>query len=135
MKITKPLLLAFFLCCTTTLFGEEVPPTLSFVKAAQIAQEALEKQNLSKEYFIRSLFLVRTTDETPTETYNAYFEPTQKVRMKVDTETPPVPIKVKVIVISMDGAATIEEKVIEQSESSRRVIRRKLMPSTEEQQQ
>ena len=119
-------LLVALLVPLAPLRAEESPPRLSFVQAAQIAQETLQKQDLPKEYFLRSLSLVYPRDGGPAEKYEARFEPVVVQRATAEAETPSAPIQYKVIVISMDGAAAVEEKTIEQPP---RVIRRRAVSS------
>lgn len=124
MNTLKALLLTAALTCAPCVFAEDTPPVLPFLKAAQIAQETLEGQNLPKEYFLRSLSLVYPRDGGPIEKYEARFEPVIRERRMVGSEPPTTPIKYKAIIITMEGVATIEEKIINRPEPGRSIIRR-----------
>ena len=99
------------------------PPVLPFVKAAQIAQETLEKQNLPQEYYIRSLGIVYPKDGGVVQQYEARYEPVIIRRQMVGTEPDRSPVKYNVITISMDGVATITEKIIDHSNVPSSVVR------------
>lgn len=118
-----PVLVAVFMALSP-LRAEETPPPLSFVKAALIAQETLEKLNLPDEFFIRVLSIVPHPDGTGISHYEARFEPVRQERVMVGQEPPATPITYRVIIIELDGTARIEEKTIDRSNAPRIMRRR-----------
>lgn len=96
-------------------------PSLPFSKAAQIAQTKLEELHLPPEFFIHSVNLIQGGDATTPAKYEAIFEPTVVRRVRIGTE--PEPVKYKVIVISMDGTAAVEER----EHAATRDIKRKIV--------
>ena len=94
----------------TLLRAQESAPTLSIAEATRSAQLLLDQQKLPKEYFIRSISLVVSPGSPTNAQYEACFQPTIMERVRVGTER--VPIKYQVIVVTMDGKATIQEREI-----------------------
>jgi len=112
--------------------GDDAPPVLPFVKAAEIAQETLQKQNLPQEYFLRSLGIVYPKDSGEVQKYEARYEPVNKQRLMVGTEPDRSPLKYHVISITMDGVATIEEKIIDRSNFQSRIVKSTPAPTPSE---
>ena len=108
MKILPLAILLFF---TAVCQSQEAAPSLPITQAAQLAQTQLSSLNLGPEYFIRSLSFVGNR-------YEARFEPSVTSRAIVGEEPPPIIFKV--IVVTMDGKTSIEEKTISQNRSIRR---------------
>ena len=108
----KPTLATIALCISFSYFSparaEESAPTLSIVDATKSAQVLLDQQKLPKDYFIRSITLAASPDKPEIKQYEARFEPTKTRRVMVGSE--PEPIKYQVIVVSMDGTASIQER-------------------------
>jgi hypothetical protein len=83
-------------------------PSLSFVQAAQIAQDTLTRSNLGAEFYLQSLQLT-TRKERPTEAiYEARFEPPGKTSTRAQGE--PQLVRYRVIAIDMQGRGTIEDR-------------------------
>lgn len=117
MKRT-PILLVLSAMLLSPLFADQAKPELSIVDAAKAASDYLEEQNLPEDNFIRSLTLIQRPANGGFA-YEARFEPMVVRRIRVNTE--PEPIIRKVIVVSMDGTASIEER---KDDSSQRIISR-----------
>ena len=93
--------------------AQESAPILSISDAIRSAQALLDQQKLPMDYFIRSITLTESPGVPGSEQYEARFEPTKTQRIKVGSD--PEPVKYQVIVVTMDGNATIEERVITSS--------------------
>jgi len=108
----KTLLSSLVLCVgftfATPVHAQESAPTLSIAEATRSAQELLDQQKLPKEYFIRSITLAGSPTSPGSPQYEARFEPTKTQRVRVGSD--PAPIKYQVIVVTMDGKATIQER-------------------------
>ena len=92
MKLLIATITIALLCPHYAAQCEDAPPVLPFVKAAQIAQETLQKQNLPQEYFLRSLGIVYPRDGGAVEKYEARYEPVIKQRVMVGTEPDRSPV-------------------------------------------
>ena len=108
----KPLLTTLLFCIgfafATHVHAEESAPALSIAEATRSAQVLLDQQKLPKEYFIRSITLAGSPSSPGSPQYEARFEPTKTQRVKIGTD--PEPMKYQVIVVTMDGKATIQER-------------------------
>jgi len=108
----KPTLATIVLCLSflylSATRAEDSAPTLSIVDATKSAQVLLDQQKLPKEYFIRSVTLAASPDRPDIKQYEVRFKPTKTRRVMVGSE--PEPIKYQVIVVSMDGATSIQER-------------------------
>ncbi|MEI6704169.1 MAG: hypothetical protein WCL71_11640 [Deltaproteobacteria bacterium] len=104
--------------------AEDSAPSLPLSKAAQIAQTTLEELHLPSEFFIRSISLSPTMDPSGKPKYEARFEPPVR-RLVLKQDDPavaaPQPIKFRIIVVSMDGTAKVEEK---EFTSTRSIVRK-----------
>jgi hypothetical protein len=102
------ILLCIGLAFATQVHAQESAPTLSIADATRSAQVFLDQQKLPKEYFIRSITLTGSPGSASSAQYEARFEPTKARRVKIGPA--PEPIKYQVIVVTMDGTATIQER-------------------------
>lgn len=82
--------------------GPVDPPSLPLDKAAAIAQKKLEELKLPSKCFLRTVSYYPSSKREPVARYHAYFEPLGRSAKE--------PIKIKYIVILMDGTATVEER-------------------------
>ena len=104
--------------------AEDSVPPLPLSKAAQIAQTKLEAMNLPAEFYIRSISLAPSMEASGKIIYEAKFEPPVRRRvLKQDDPavSTPQPIKYRIIVVSMDGTAKIEER---EYPSTRSIVRK-----------
>ena len=92
----------------TPVHAQESAPPLSIAEATRSAQVLLDQQKLPKEYFIRSITLAGSPTSPGSLQYEARFEPTKTQRVRIGTD--PEPMKYQVIVVTMDGKATIQER-------------------------
>jgi len=117
----KPTIATIVLCISIAYFSparaEDSAPALSIVDATKSAQLLLDQQKLPNDYFIRSIMLAASPDKPEIKQYEAQFEPTKTRRVKIGSE--PQPSKFQVIVVSMDGTASIQEREIA---STRRIV-------------
>jgi hypothetical protein len=108
--------------------AQESPPTLSLVEAAKIAEMTLKEMNLPDDYFIRSVMLSPSKNDQNTFFYEARFEPpARRIIRRSDIsadESEPEAIKFKVIIVTMDGKASMEEREWGQARS----IQRRIVP-------
>jgi hypothetical protein len=79
------------------------PPSLSLVKAAQIAEEKIAEANLPPDNFLRSIRLVSTPKET---FYYASFEPPVPKNLVAKSGASPLVMPMKFMCIDMDGSAS-----------------------------
>ena len=93
--------------------AEDTAPSIPLTKAAQIAQTTLEELHLPSEFFIRSISLSPRMDASGKQIYEARFEPPVRRRI-LNQDDPavsdPQPMKYRIIVVSMDGVAKVEER-------------------------
>jgi hypothetical protein len=108
--------------------AQDGPPPLSLVEAAKIADSSLKDMNLPQDYFIRSVMLSPTKEDPNTLFYEARFEPpARRIVRRSDSaaeEAEPEIIKYKVIIVTMDGKASVQEREFTQTRS----IQRKIIP-------
>lgn len=99
--------------------AQEGPPTLSLAEAAKIAESCLKERNLPQKYFIRSVMLSPSKDDPSTLIYEARFEPPARRVVKrsgpATDESEPEAVTFKVIIVTMDGKASIQEREITQT--------------------
>ena len=111
------MLLCIGFAFATQVHAQESAPALSITEATRSAQALFDQQKLPKEYFIRSITLVGSPGSPSSAQYEARFEPMKTRRVKVGSD--PEPIKYQLIVVTMDGKATITERELT---TTRRIV-------------